>query len=96
VGAGPCASEGETVVLARRKTGQRWVRRRFPAGGPVPGDWVRGLARAEAGGYGGEANLVSGILGRLVHGEVAAFCSVEVASEATGRDCDGTARIIPT
>jgi hypothetical protein len=73
VSAGPRASEGRemndargTVVHRGERTGRRWVRRRFPAGGPVLGDLVGGLARAGAGGHSGGVNLAGGNLGRSV------------------------------
>jgi hypothetical protein len=90
---GPRASEGRerndargTVVRRGERTGRRLVRRRFPAGGPVPGDLVGGLARAGADGHSGGINLAGGSLGRPVHGEVAGFRGGLVAGEATARD----------
>jgi hypothetical protein len=77
---------GGIVVHRGERTDRRWVRRRFPAGGPVLGDLVGGLARAGAGGHSGGVNLAGGNLGRSVHGEVAGFRSGEVAGEATRRD----------
>jgi hypothetical protein len=74
------------VVHHGERTNRRWVRRRFPVGGPVPGDLVGGLAREGAGGHSGGVNMAGGSLGRPVHGEVAGFRGGEVAGEATRRD----------
>jgi hypothetical protein len=62
---------GERVVRGERKTGRRWARRRFAAGGPVLGPRGGALARAGAGDPRGRLDLARGGREGAVRGEVA-------------------------
>jgi hypothetical protein len=62
---------GERVVRGERKTGRRWARRRFAAGGPVLGPRGGALARAGAGDPRGRLDLARGGQEGAIRGEVA-------------------------
>jgi hypothetical protein len=62
---------GEPVVRGERKTGRRWARWRFTAGGPVLGPREGALARAGAGDPRGRLDLARGGREGAVRGEVA-------------------------
>jgi hypothetical protein len=103
-----CGSDGagEPAVRGERKTGHRWARRRFAAGGPVLGPQGGALARPGAGEPRGRLDLARGGREGAVRGEVAELRGGDRRRWALGeglgrgsgvlssRPCEETGRLI--
>ena len=80
---------GEPAVRGERKTGRRWARRRFTAGGPVLGPRGGGLAWAGAGDPRGRLNLARGAGRGLSVGRWRSFAAGITTGGLWARDWGG-------